>query len=97
MCNCIKIVSAKLETKLKKQIGPIEHNVYSFDQIGFNHQSLLFGTGEFTGMAIGLPFSIEFYRKKKDGSRATARTKKEVTIFMTYCPFCGEKYPQPKE
>lgn len=93
MCTCLKDVSAKLETKLKKDIG-VEKNVYSFDHIGFDNQSFLFGDNAFTGYVIGLPYSIEYYRKKKDGSRANSRTKKEVKIFMSYCPFCGEKYPQ---
>lgn len=95
MCDCLKVVSDKLEAKLKEDIGPIEKNVYSFDHVGFDNQSLMFsisGNG-FSGYAIGLPFSVQYYRKKKDGSRASTRTKKDIKVFMTYCPFCGQKYP----
>lgn len=93
MCNCLKEVSAKMETHQKKQIGM--EKVYSFENIGFDHQSLIFGSDSgFTGMAIGLPFTIEYWAKKKDGSKATRLTKDTVKVFMTYCPFCGEKLPQ---
>lgn len=37
-------------------------------------------------------FSLHFAFDKKNGDKA--RVKTTANIFYTYCPFCGEKYPE---
>lgn len=37
-------------------------------------------------------FEYEGQREKKDGTPSKRFTRR-VSIYHTYCPFCGEKYP----
>jgi hypothetical protein len=91
MCNCLKEVSKKLEDHLKAKIKP--EKVHSFDRIGFDNECFMLG-GNSLGTAIGLPFHVEYFAKKKDGSRARNATKVKTNLFMSYCPMCGKKYPE---
>lgn len=92
MCNCLKDVTQKMTDRIK---GEMNHaKVYSFEHIGFDNEAMLWGPP--IKNAIGLPFTVEYYGKKKDGSRATRRSQYTQKVFMTYCPFCGKKYPNTK-
>lgn len=95
MCDCIKNTAKKLEDHLKGKIKP--ENVYSYDSIGFDNECIMFSSGggskSLGGTAIGLPFSISYNQKKKDGTRSERLTTVKTNLFMTYCPICGKKYP----
>lgn len=96
MCDCIKKVSAKLEERMKDEIG-IE-NVYSYDHIGFDNAAIMFSMkGGLSGTDVGIPFSIKYFRKKKDGSRGANVTTFKQNVFASYCPFCGEKKEAPSK
>jgi hypothetical protein len=90
MCNCISEAKVNLEAHLKAQIKP--ETVYSYDEIGFDNECFMLG-GNTIGTAIGIPFSIEYYGKKKDGSRSSKLTKVKTNLFPSYCFLCGEKLP----
>jgi len=80
---------------LKKSIKI--QNVYSFDHIGFDNECIMVnvGAGKGTlGNAVGLPFSIEYHPKTKDGEKARNAKIVKTNLFMTYCPMCGKKYPK---
>lgn len=92
MCTCLKDVAAKVGDKIKEEVMP---RVYSFDDIGFDNTHLVSPDGEVRSAwitAIGLPFTVSFHAKKNNGERAANLSKKTANVFMTYCPFCGEKY-----
>ena len=91
MCNCLEKVSKNLEEHLKAKIKP--DNVYSYDRIGFDNECFMID-GNRLGTAIGLPFHVEYFAKKKDGTRARSVTKAKTNLFMSYCPICGKKYPE---
>lgn len=93
MCNCIKDVKDKLEAHLKEKIKP--ETVYSYDEIGFDNECFMLNNNSL-GTSIGIPFSIQYFRKKKDGTKANNLTKVKINLFMTYCPMCGEKFPAKK-
>jgi hypothetical protein len=92
MCNCIKDVSEKLDAHLRAKVKP--NDVDSFEHSGFDNECFMLNKSPNIGTAIGIPYSIGFYRKKKDGSRAQSLTKLKTNLFMSYCPMCGEKYPE---
>jgi hypothetical protein len=95
MCTCLKDAAAKLEAHLKKSIKM--ENVYSFDHIGFDNECIMIhpiGRKWSLGNAVGLPFSIEYHPKTKDGSKSKNSRIVKTNLFMTYCPICGKKYPK---
>jgi len=94
MCNCLKDVAEKLEVRLKEQIGM--ENVYSFDHIGFDN--MVFSLeGNRMGHLLTLPFSIRYFRKKKDGTRGKTVTTEKTSLSFAFCPFCGKHYPEPAD
>jgi hypothetical protein len=93
MCNCLKEVSEKLEMRLKDKIEM--KNVYSFDHIGFDNMVFSFGDEKRASMShvLTIPFSIKYFRKKKDGTRMNNVTTEKTSLSFSFCPFCGKKYP----
>jgi hypothetical protein len=88
MCDCIDTLNEKVLAKMKedkKGIGIV--NEGSLQNMG-----LSFSGG---GWRTYNPFKYEMTNKKKDGSLGATRNY-EVSIYHSYCPFCGEKYPKTK-
>ena len=86
MCKClIKIEKETLKLLEKKFVGTgkIEQN---------NGLDIAFGT---TGSRTYTNYSYKNTTIKKDGSFG-ATFKREQMIVHSFCPFCGEKYPETK-
>lgn len=91
MCNCLKNVSEKLEARLKEQIGI--KNVHSFDHIGFDNMVFSLEENKMAHILV-VPFSIRYFSKKKDGTRANRLTTEKTNLSFAFCPFCGKEYPK---
>jgi hypothetical protein len=85
MCNCIKEVEKKTSEFLKNKIGDKIGTIISEE---FESKSMLIDDGKWI---LSLPFRLEYYRKKKDGTSETKVLTHTVNIMPTYCPFCGVK------
>jgi hypothetical protein len=86
MCDCIKNLKTSVIEKLtsdKKGVGIV--NSGDLKNYGFS-----FGKTSF--MQTYNEFQYEMTNKKKDGSLGATK-KHTISIYHTYCPFCGEKFP----
>ncbi|MGC1098523.1 hypothetical protein WKH53_14495 [Pantoea agglomerans] len=45
---------------------------------------------------VNLKYRVSWRIKKKDGSLAKNLTRRECSVFMEYCPFCGTKLRDEK-
>ncbi len=54
-----------------------------------------FSFGKISFMQTYNEFQYEMTNKKKDGSLGATK-KHTISIYHTYCPFCGEKFPVNK-
>jgi len=41
---------------------------------------------------ISMPFIIKYIRKKVNGEPEKRETTAHTYIYLSFCPFCGEKY-----
>lgn len=73
------------ETLAKRGITIKEVNT---NASGYDNTAYMFNNGG--GTAIYLPFTMEYTIVKKDGT--VSGTKKEkVSMYLSFCPFCGKK------
>ena len=88
MCNCLNetLIKAtdRIADKLPKNADKSTLNVE------YQNQFLSF-YGKENDVMIGISF--DYYKIKKDTTRASNRTKSSIFLSMNYCPLCGDKYP----
>jgi hypothetical protein len=89
MCKCIEnttqLASKKLVTEVEKGSTVSEWiNKGSFENKGL---SLSGGPSK-----ISMPFIIKYIRKKVNGEPEKRETTAHTYIYLSFCPFCGEKY-----
>lgn len=87
MCNCtgetLAVIKEKILNLLPENIqeGSFsidwEHKVFRLDGKGNN---------------VVMPVAYEYRSVKKDGTPYRNASRSTVSIHMTYCPFCGEKF-----
>jgi len=87
MCNCIKettkTASKHIVEKIEKETNVAEWlNKGIFDNVGYSPNG---------GSKIGMPFIVNYRRRKSNGEPEKNVTTKHTFIYPTYCPFCGEK------
>lgn len=86
MCNCIKDLDEKLLAKMKEEKkangivneGSLQNMGLSFANPG-------------GGWRTYQVFKYEMTNKKKNGTLGATRNY-EISMYHTFCPFCGEKY-----
>ncbi len=88
-CDCIPKLAENIKEKIKKDKS---ERVKGFNLIKGNWEHYSF----YPKTRLYSDFIIESTFEKKDGS--TSKPKKDsVSIFYSYCPFCGKRYPETKE
>ncbi len=90
MCNCISDIEVMVLDKMKedkKAFGVV--NKASFKNIGYS-----FGANG--GEKLYNEVEYEMTNKKKDGSIGATKNYR-ISIYHTYCPFCGEKLIKDEE
>lgn len=89
MCNCIKETINAAQEKLVAQVEE-KHTVSEWiDKGSYSHQGLSLSGGP---SKIGMPFIIQYRRQKVNGQPEKNITTEHITMYPTYCPFCGKKY-----
>lgn len=90
MCECNKIVLQKvvnnMESKLPKG-SVITQNPY------WDNMSLVSINGTFTSR-LSLKIIGRYNKGRKDGSTSHTESKLKTEVLLSYCPFCGVKYPE---
>lgn len=91
MCNCQTEVLERVSNKIKTDILPKnampETVVIDWENKAFTSK----------GLVVGLPVAYEYQREKANGDVYKNKNKGTVSMFMSYCPFCGEKLNKDSE
>lgn len=89
MCNCIAKAEEAAMVHLKEKSGEnmvesghLLHVGYSFGKVSYR--------------ATYNEFEYQFTPKKKDGTFGKT-IKKQLSIYHSHCPYCGEKYVKDAE
>lgn len=85
MCDCISIALEKVKERVVKD----KTNGYKVQHIDFEHHSWYPETRLYSNVIMKTTFI------KKDGSESKP-INEHVSLFYTYCPFCGEKLTEQK-
>ena len=85
-CDCLKIV----EDNVVKEIAKREsRRNFKYDEACWEHSSI------YPKVRLYVNFMTRGTFEKKDGTRSRPQNN-FTSIFFTYCPFCGKKYPEQK-
>jgi hypothetical protein len=82
MCNCITDIEVKVLDKLKNESGG--------DISDLEMKNTGFSFGENPRQRTFNDVQYKLTPKKKDGAMGKAVTK-SISVYHTYCPFCGSK------
>ena len=86
MCNCLK---EKKDALLEKKDNFPELKDREIEDAYFKNTGWLMDESSLTDLQLFIPFVYEYSVTAKSG-RVTKK-KKEVSMTIGYCPFCGEK------
>lgn len=87
MCDCIKKTEKAILERMKEE----NKDKAIITEGTFNHMGLSF-TGN-AGWRTYQEFEYDFTPIKKNGEEGR-KIKKKVSMYHTYCPFCGKPYPK---
>lgn len=88
MCDCKNTVLARIKDDVVKNLPPhVEGSVSS----SFRNTMIRFDQKP---NDVAMIADVHYRRTKQDGTEHKRENVKSVTVFMSYCPFCGEKYPE---
>lgn len=91
MCDCIKQTTESSQKYIVKQVE--EKN--TIDEWVSKGRYMNTGYSMSGGSTkIGMSFIAEYRRRKVNGEPEKKLTTVNMTIYPTYCPFCGEKYSE---
>lgn len=94
MCDCIKEVTKTTSDHLVEAVEK-QHDVFDWEDKGkFMNRGFSLSGGP---TRIGMPFVIEYRKKKRNGQPYEKMTTEHTQVYPIYCPFCGEKYPEEKD
>lgn len=84
-CKCFGVMLEKVSENLRDQLP--EKEAESFNA-RWGNEALVMEEKSIT-FKVGIPVSYEYQKLKKSGEPQKNRTKGDVKIMMSYCPFCG--------
>ena len=88
MCNCLNETLTEVMGKVADSLS--ENADKSTLKVEYKNRFLRFD-GKENNVMIGISF--DYYKVKKDTTHAKNKTKGSINLAMSYCPFCGDKYP----
>lgn len=83
-CTCFKDNLARIEEHVRKDLPG---NITEF-KASWAGEAFFFSGDR---VPVNPSVNYEYRDVKKDGSPAKRLTRKSVSIFCSYCPFCGRK------
>jgi len=90
MCDCIDKVTENARKTLREKVESERAKVHEWIEEGdFLHKGFNLSGGP---TKIGMPFVIEYRIQKTNGEPAQNVTKRNVSLYPSFCPFCGKKY-----
>jgi len=84
-CNCINDLSLKIiELRINKKENPKGYKITDaeWENIAFYPKRMLYSN-----------FKVKSIFEKKDGTMSKEKTE-NISIFYSFCPFCGKKIDQ---
>lgn len=91
MCDCISQTTHSLTDKLISKVETkVKVNEW-IDKGTYQNRSFSMKGGP---TRIGMSFVIQYRIEKTNGEPAKNITTENITIYPSFCPFCGEKYPE---
>ena len=85
-CTCFDDLLEKVKTHIKSKLPENTTEFYA----EYENVSFVLASGDFP--LVNPRIKYEYRQMKRDGSPAKNLTKDSVTMFCSYCPFCGRKY-----
>ena len=85
MCECMETVLQKAAEQVMSKAGKYVDGSFKADWHG--------RVFRFDGSNNNIPLSVDYkYRPVKNNGEAAKNVKKgDISVFMSHCPFCGEK------
>lgn len=91
MCNCLEETTEALQKKIVADVES-KNKVSEWIEKGkYQHKSFSMNGGN---SKIGMPVIAQYRIIKTNGEPARNITTVNVSVYPTYCPFCGVKYEQ---
>lgn len=85
-CTCFNDVLEKVKTHIREKL-PADATEFDAE---WENVSFVLASGDFP--LVNPRIKYEYRQMKRDGSPAKNLTKDSLTMFCSYCPFCGRKY-----
>lgn len=92
-CKCFDTMMEKISENLRNQLPAKERESF---KARWENEALVMEENSMT-LKVGIPVSYEYQKLKKSGEPMKNRTKGDVKIMMSYCPFCGESVKGEQE
>lgn len=92
-CKCFDTMMEKISENLRNQLPEKERESF---KARWENEALVMEENSMT-LKVGIPVSYEYQKLKKSGEPQKNRTKGDVKIMMSYCPFCGVSMKDEKE
>lgn len=91
MCDCITKTTENLQKKIREDVELKTIVSEWIDEGRYQNIGYPMSGGD---IKIGMSFIGIYVRQKKDGNPELKDTKIEVSVYPSYCPFCGKKYKE---
>lgn len=88
MCNCLSETLAEITEKIASDL-PNDADKSTFN-VEYQNRFIRLDGKENNVM---IRVSFDYYKIKKDETRAKNKTNGSTNLAMRYCPFCGNEYP----
>lgn len=93
-CNCLRESEERLSDFVKEELVK-KNKIHESSETNGRYVNTAFMFGGDISRKPFMSFELDYTEKKKDGSAGNRKTAKQ-TVTTSFCPFCGEKYPDPQ-
>ena len=90
-CNCQKETLKRVTEKLEASANEAEGGKIEGFSADWENKSFIL-SGPSAGVHVPMKVAYEYQGFKVNGQKKQRLTKDTVSLFMTYCPFCGTEY-----
>lgn len=91
MCDCKKQILAKIRADQSTRLPAHDPKTL---RVGFENQMIRFDGSE---NDVSVPVQVSYRKLKSDGTPHKSDKRDTLSMFMSHCPFCGQKYPEKEE